>query len=322
MSECLVVTFHYVRDAASSRFPHLKALAVADFQAHLDWLCRHYEPVDYPTMHGALAGGEVLAPRTALLTFDDGFIDHYTTVLPILLQRKLSGVFFVPTACLTQPRMLNVHRTHFLLAQLGPQRLREEVAARSGRIRGAASGARAALESLYRWDERPDAAVKRWLNYELPYAAADDLLRDLFVEHLGDECSFAASLYCNRSMLQEMSRAGMALGGHTWSHRVLSRLSQREQQMEVGRAPALIRALTAQRLVPFCYPYGLASTYTALTKQTLERAGYASGFTVRPGPVRFHRADLFELPRTDVRDLPPHAPSPVAARLRRTVAVR
>ena len=36
MSECLVVTFHYVRDAASSRFPRLKALAVADFEAHLD----------------------------------------------------------------------------------------------------------------------------------------------------------------------------------------------------------------------------------------------------------------------------------------------
>jgi peptidoglycan/xylan/chitin deacetylase (PgdA/CDA1 family) len=41
-----------------------------------------------------------------LLTFDDGTLDHYEVVLPLLTERRLKAVFFVPTAKLGRPGYL------------------------------------------------------------------------------------------------------------------------------------------------------------------------------------------------------------------------
>ena len=65
---------------------------------------------------------------TALLTFDDGFVDHYEHVFPALRSRGLGGIFFVAARrSATNPTLLNVHKTHFLFSQLGADRFAEEV---------------------------------------------------------------------------------------------------------------------------------------------------------------------------------------------------
>lgn len=41
---------------------------------------------------------EVSKRAGLLLTFDDGTIDHYTTVMPLLKQFKMPAIFYIPTA--------------------------------------------------------------------------------------------------------------------------------------------------------------------------------------------------------------------------------
>ena len=69
-----------------------------------------------------MSGQARLPENAAHLTFDDGFVDHYATVYPILRRRGLSGTFFVAEeTCGAAPRVLDVHKTHFLLAHLGAE---------------------------------------------------------------------------------------------------------------------------------------------------------------------------------------------------------
>jgi len=303
MAGCLVVTYHYIRDAKSSNFPHLKALLVDAFRTQLEGLCHRYVPIDYRTFHRALIGEIEMSEPSVLLTFDDGLIEHHETVFPILNDRNLPAVFFVPTSCFVQPKMLNVHRVHFLLAHLGADRLREEIAARLGEVLLNRTLDVRLATSLYQRDIPPDAAVKQLLHFELPYDIVDPLLARLFEHYFDDEQDFARDLYCSLPMLKEMSRAGMTLGAHTWHHRVLSRLSVEEQRLEVADAPEFIRKLSGQNEIPFCYPFGLPATYGVETLPILEAAGYASAFTVIAKPVEFKKVNLFELPRTDTNDV-------------------
>ncbi len=67
-------------------------------------------------MFAAVRGGGVLPHNACLLTFDDGFIDHYTTVFPRLQRRGWSGCFFPAAVPVLQHVVLDVHKIHFILA--------------------------------------------------------------------------------------------------------------------------------------------------------------------------------------------------------------
>ena len=63
----------------------------------------------------ALKGKVDLPNNSALLTFDDGYIDHYTQVLPVLMNNKLQGSFFIPARILKENSVLDVNKIHFIL---------------------------------------------------------------------------------------------------------------------------------------------------------------------------------------------------------------
>lgn len=304
-AECLVVTYHYVRDVETTPYPATRALGLRDFGRQLDWLARDRHPITFELFEAAMRGGTELPDRAALLTFDDGFVDHAETVTPALAARGWSGVFFVAGATLDDPPcLLNVHKTQFLLAALGASRFAAEV---EGALAGsvAAGGGFRHRREVYRYDESPDVAAKHRLNYEMPPEAATLVLSGLFAAHIGDEQAFARELYVTPEQVRAMAQAGMTFGFHTERHPVLSRLPADAQRDEVAGGVARIRALTGQRSVPFCYPYGHAHTYNADTVAVLDAAGYSLAFTTARRLVRPGEDHPFELPRIDTRDLPP-----------------
>ena len=302
---CLVVFYHYVRDAARTPLPGIRALRPEGFRAQLDWLQARYDVIDGPAFERALVERRPFVRPTALLTFDDGFTDHYTHVFPELRARGLGGVFFVAGATLAdRPALLNVHKTHALLSHLGAETLAAEV--REGVVEATAvAGAGAARDGVYRYDGSPETFVKRLLNYELPYPVADAVLETLFARHLGDAEAFARELYLTPAQIGKMARGGMTFGFHTERHRVLSRLDRGQQHGELARGAALVRGLTGQAAVPFCYPYGFPHTYNADTHAVLRDVGYTMAFNTVRRVARPEHDPPYEIPRVDTRDVPP-----------------
>jgi peptidoglycan/xylan/chitin deacetylase (PgdA/CDA1 family) len=305
------VFYHYVRDVERTPFPGIKGLSVASFAAQLDWLQARYDVVDGPAFERAVLAGVGFNRPTALLTFDDGFVDHYEHVFPLLHSKGLGGIFFLSGATLGEnPTLLNVHKTHFLLSQLGVDRFTTEVGAAlegegvsTAHQEDTASGAAHGREGIYRYDEAPDVRIKRILNYEAPYPVADRVLSSLFAQHVGDAAAFAKSLYLSAAQVREMAHGGMTFGFHTETHPVLSRLPLDAQRAELGNGPRLIADATGQTSVSFCYPYGFSHTYNADTLRVLEESGYSMAFnTVRREAV-IGREPRYELPRFDTRDV-------------------
>jgi peptidoglycan/xylan/chitin deacetylase (PgdA/CDA1 family) len=296
--------YHYVRNTSATPFPEIRALPPDVFERQLDWLQAHYVLVGLPELEAAVAGTVRLPENAAHLTFDDGFVDHFTTVFPILRRRGLSGTFFVAQdTCGPLPRLLDVHKTHFLLAALGAEAF--------GRgVLEAASAARpdpgADVFGVDRWEAADERAIKRLLNYELSFEDSARALDKLFQSHLGDQAVFARQLYLDAAAIGEMAAAGMSFGYHTRSHRMLARLPLDEQRRELQGGVEWLRSLTAQRTVSFCYPWGGPGTYTAETVRLLGETGYSVAFNTERRAADVRADGRYELPRYDTRDLPPY----------------
>src|SRR3990172_11518084 len=97
MRRLTIVGYHYVRDLNGTRFPRIKGLTVTAFREQLAYLAAHHTFVSIDDVLGATAhpgSGGTLPPAAVLLTFDDGYADHFDNVFPILIENGIRGGFY------------------------------------------------------------------------------------------------------------------------------------------------------------------------------------------------------------------------------------
>ena len=301
----VVIMYHYVRDLPRTQFPRLKGMLTGDFRRQVDFLRERYEMA---TLESALAfwRGEYTPTRDlCLLTFDDGLKDHYTDVLPILVERKIQGLFFIITTCLEEQRVVSVHKNHFLMAALDFEAYRQAFLRSLAKISPDTdvSVDMTQAKRTYRWDNDEVAVFKYLLNHRLTEGLRDQILNELFQEHLGDESDFARQLYLSWGQTRAMQRAGMIIGGHSHKHVPLAGLAPDEQQRELGICTTLLRQrLDQQAFWPFSYPYGKTDTFDRQTVRILQQNGVACAFSSVSGETR-PRDDVYALRRVDAKSL-------------------
>ena len=311
MSALTIVMYHYVRDLPRTRYPRIKGRTVEEFDGQLDYIQKHYTITTARAVVEASRGGRPLPPNACLLTFDDGFLDHYTTVFPRLLARGLSGSFYPPAVVARGGRVLDVHKIHFILAAAPDH---EALAARliqlvDARRRDHELVATEALKAEH-WsasavgDGAPTAFIKRVLQKRpLPADIRSAIAHALFEEWVGvEEAVFARELYMDVAQLRAMLASGMEIGGHGAEHVWLDQLDATEQRIEIAGTRAFLADVHGGLPLDWvmCYPYGACDQ---TTPRLAADAGAALGLTTERGIARTLDA-LLRLPRLDTNDLP------------------
>ena len=307
-----VVTYHYVRNLERSRYPEIKGLPTDAFRSQLDYLAEHYTPVRMEDLIRAAGDPEYnLPPNSVLLTFDDGYLDHFINVFPLLYTRGLQGSFFVPARAVQQRKVLDVNKIHFTLASVTDESsLLEAVFGLLDEYRHEFDLAE--NEAYYRdlavadrFDPAEIIFVKRLLQKALPQQAREVIADRLFTRFVtGDETTFAEELYLNTDQLSCMLEAGMYVGAHGLDHRWLDTLSPGAQEAEIDGALGFLSGIGAAASSGswvISYPYG---AYNASLQQILKQKGCALAFTVEAAVADLSAHHIFELPRLDTNDLP------------------
>ncbi len=316
---CSIITYHYVRELSETRYPRICGLTETNFRGQLDYLARHYRFVTLDEVLDACHGSRELPPNAAVLTFDDGYLDHYTNVFPLLDRMGIQGWFFPPVCAVDERRVLDVNKIHFVLASVESTReLLDSVFARLDRLRvdgHEIESNEALFERLAvagRFDGPELVFVKRLLQRELPErpraAVVDDLFRHFVTD---DETAFARELYVSRDQLLTMRRHGMVIGGHGYSHRWLDTLPEDQQAFEIESSVAFLESLgvSMERWV-MCYPYG---AHNESLRRICAGAGCGLGVTTETAIARMETSQALEMPRLDTNHLPTDAsatPSP------------
>jgi peptidoglycan/xylan/chitin deacetylase (PgdA/CDA1 family) len=301
-----VVMYHYVRDLPRTRFPKIKGMPVDAFRAQVDAQGARYEMT---TLEAALAflRGEYRPPRDlCLLTFDDGLKEHWTEVTPVLAERGIQGLFFVITSAAEERRVASVHMNHFLMAAMAFDEYRQAFLRRLRQLAPDAptpdSFDAAPVRRAYRWDEPAVASFKYLFNFALTAELRDRVVRELFVEYLGDEAAFADELYMSWDEARRIQDAGMIIGGHSHRHVALGLMSDDEQAGDLHACRRLLQQrLKPQPLWPFSYPYGKRDSFNQFTVEHLKRLGFACSFATEVG-AGAAGADPFAIRRIDCKE--------------------
>ncbi len=93
-----ILMYHYVSELPPNPDRYRRDLTVspADFEAQLRYLAEAgYHPITLTDLHLCLTQGYPLPEKPIVLTFDDGYVDAYEVVFPLLLDYGFSGTFFV-----------------------------------------------------------------------------------------------------------------------------------------------------------------------------------------------------------------------------------
>jgi peptidoglycan/xylan/chitin deacetylase (PgdA/CDA1 family) len=308
MTALTIITYHYVRPTWKTRFPGLKSLDLGAFEQQLKFLCRTHQFIPVETLIFFYKGEAVDLPKNpALLTFDDGFSDHFRYVFPRLFDLGIPGAFFpVATAALDR-QILDAHRVHFVLASLSnPDLLIEMIEDRIEAERRVyqvlpVAKYRAEYMTRSRFDEPGVAYAKRMLQFVLPERLRSRIADEAFRRFVTvDAAAFAEELYMGTAELRTMRASGMHIGLHGDHHVWLGKMPRDAQEIEIKGAFRLLDALgLPRRGFSFCFPFG---SYNNDTLSLLKDLGCAIGLTTRSALARLADSPL-ELPRIDTTHL-------------------
>ncbi|MEG3638283.1 polysaccharide deacetylase family protein [Magnetococcus sp. PR-3] len=304
-----IVMYHYVRPLKHSRYPEIKGLEKDGFLGQLDYIQNHYNVVSMHQVAEAMKGGDPLPEQSALLTFDDGYLDHYLHVFPHLMDRGLTGAFFPPVCAVDRREVLDVNKIHFILASVEHKdalvsALNDAVnAAHTSHALESVAHYEAAWKKPFRYDTAEVIYFKRMLQHVLPEDLRQSITHRLFSQFVTtDEAAFANELYVDAAQLKVMIEAGMHVGGHGDQHDWLNHQDEAAQRADIKKTRTFLDTLGAtQSLASFCYPYG---GYNATTQQVLQAYGFDMAVTTEPLAVDFNRDTLLTLPRLDTNALP------------------
>lgn len=114
-----ILLYHYVRDIA----PHPDNLGwglsvpPSTFQQQMDYLVKeNYTTITPNNLHQYLKYGTPLPPKPIMLTFDDGYLDFFEEVFPVLRDNRLTATNFIISNFLGREQYLDWYHLKYMVA--------------------------------------------------------------------------------------------------------------------------------------------------------------------------------------------------------------
>jgi peptidoglycan/xylan/chitin deacetylase (PgdA/CDA1 family) len=95
-----ILMYHYISDPppGSDKLRVDLSLSPKQFEAQLRYLKENgFTTVSLQDVYDLLKTGKPLPTKPVVLTFDDGYLDHYTEAFPLLKKYGMMGTFFIVT---------------------------------------------------------------------------------------------------------------------------------------------------------------------------------------------------------------------------------
>ncbi len=309
MNKLTVVMYHYVRNIEESRYPEVKGLELDCFINQLSFFKENYNVVTMEDVILSLSG-KSLPPKPLLLTFDDGYAEHFNLVYPALRDLDIQGSFFIPVKAVVEHELLDVNKIHFILASLHNVNdiindIRLDVL--TYKVQFNLKDFDDYFDELAlanRFDTKEVIFVKRMLQHALPEELRNLLSSKYFEKYVGmNEKTFAKELYMNESQIKQLVRDGMHVGCHGYDHYWWNKLDSDSLKAELIRSKEFLMSMGCDMSHwTACYPYGSSSD--SVVKE-LEIQGCKLAFTteVKVADIESHSKLL--IPRLDTNDFPP-----------------
>lgn len=283
-----ILRYHSVSASGDYRSPTI-AVSPDGFESQMSFLARHYNVLSLDDLLTRLEQKDL--PRNSVaITFDDGYLDNATEALPILARYGLPATFFVTSDAVLGKGAFWVGWLYRAVATSSSTVLRAASLAMTGAFNANATRDQtfASLATLVDNAEehiRPQYLVdlERLFPAMPPLAAPSDFMMTL------DD-------------LRKLSAAGMTIGAHTATHRVLAGIDPDVAREELARSKRELEAALDSPVDHLAYPNGhVTSNVDTMACSLAGQVGFRSAGTSRRGIVTVG-ADFLDLPRQGVNE--------------------
>ncbi len=309
-----ILMYHYVRDLQHSRYPDIKGLDLNLFKEQLAYLKKHYHFITMEMIIDSIDNKTALPEKSVLLTFDDAYSDHFNYVFPLLDEMKIQGSFYSPVRSITEHRVLDVNKIHFILAsEKNKTKIIDEI---KNELKIHRTNYNLENYDFYynklaqasRHDTADVIFIKRLLQVELSEDLRNIITNNLFEKIVGlNEETFSRELYMNIDQLKCMRRNGMHIGSHGYEHYWLGSLSKEKQKREIDKSLVFLNEIGCDiDNWTMCYPYG---NYNDSTIELLTELNCKLGLTTEVKIADTKTDNKLTLPRLDTNDIPKNSNS-------------
>lgn len=308
-SKVTIVMYHYVRDLINCRYKEIKGLDLNYFRQQIEFFKSNYTFISMEQLIESIENNTKLPNNSMLITFDDGFVDHYTNVFPILYENNISGSFYVPAEILECNKVLDVHKIHYILASTNIRTIMEDTFSLLNFYRGkefefdSNTNLYNKLAHEGRFDNKDTIFIKRLLQAELPEILRGIIVDDLFKKYIEiDEKSFSKELYLSYDQVKLMKKSGMHFGIHGYSHYWLEKLHINKAKNDIKKALDFYSDIIDNTNWTMCYPYGSRSEEVV---EFIKSINCKVGLTTEVRVADLSKDCMLNLPRLDTNDFPP-----------------
>lgn len=284
-SPCLIaLCYHRIGDPREDCYdPHVYSCTAEEFDDQVAYLKR---------AHGIATVDEVLADfgtrrwkrARVLLTFDDGYIDNYTTAFRVLRSHGVQGTFLLASDFVGTAHIPWWDAICHMIAATSERYIR--VPCLTSQV-------------FDKRQEGPGPVMRRILKlfFSAGKPDANDVLGDL-ERSTGISCAPTGERrFLSWEEAREMQQSGMEIGAHSVSHRLLGHLSIEEQRREIaGCRERMLRDMGVAPRV-FAPPCGSGSPET---RELIEAAGYSLSLSIDHGANRIPSWDPLSVRRVHV----------------------
>jgi peptidoglycan/xylan/chitin deacetylase (PgdA/CDA1 family) len=282
----LSLNYHRIGDSAGSRLDRDTWSATAeDFDRQVRFLKAHCDvvhPADVPALQRRGRG------RHLLITFDDGSRDGHDIALPVLRSHGVPALFFITTGFLDERLVAWWDEIAWMVWQstnttLPPSRWTRGVVHlaqdRSGTVQ----------RLLRAYKDLPTVESSEFLSWLGRVTGSGRCPADETSAH-----------WMTWDMVRALRAAGMAVGGHTVSHPILTRMERAGQEIEIAGCARRLREELGEPMRWFAYPVGGPRAFDHDSRDLLATAGVELAFSDYGGVQRYDDWDPFDVRRIAV----------------------
>lgn len=278
-----ILMYHRFSSAQESRKIDSKL-----FELQVRLLKKHFHIVSMSDVGRMLTAGQDIPNNTAVITIDDGYSDFFQYAYPILKRYSLPATLYVTTGFVDREVWLWPDRIEYILNSTKRRQFAIDLDEHTENYDlDAPAGMRSVWADIAQYCLKiPNSRKLKYLQY---------LANELQVVVPSEPIQAYAALTWDQ--IQEMSRNGIEMGGHTVTHPRLVHVDDDLLGNEIEGCKERIERMIDKTVCSFAYPNGEKPDYNDKIKQLVSKAGYTSATVSYLNHIT---ADRYEIGRYSV----------------------
>lgn len=299
------VMYHFILHEKNLISKNLKGIKYKNFIEQINFFKSRCNILSQDDFLNILYTNKIPKKPSIILTFDDGYIEHYNIAFPYLYKKKISGIFYPVANSIKRKLVLDINLIHYILSkEENTRKIINLIKKKYNQItkKNFDNLNLSKINLNSRYDTKDITLVKRLLQYFLSDQIRKKILNYVYSEIVDiPKNVLAKKIYASASHLIEMKKNNMSFGIHGINHEWWGKISLKRQKKEIFSSMKYLKSIKiVNDNFSACYPH---SSFNESTIKLLSEKKVKFAFTTYPDSIsKLNIKKKLILPRYNTND--------------------